>query len=90
MMNKPMITVRYDRNSDVLYVTKVAGVPATSDEGAPGVLWRHSLTDGAVVGVTIMDFDYYWRERIDALVDSVADGLTVSRAEARHLMEEVQ
>jgi len=78
--------IRYDKTSDVLYVV-MANVPATSDEGSPGVLWRHALNDGTLVGVTILDFDHYWRKRLDLLAKDLSRGLHVPPSVARKLLQ---
>jgi uncharacterized protein YuzE len=87
MANRLEIT--YDNDSDVLYVTILPTVAASSDEGAPGVLWRHAIGDGRVVGVTILDFDHYWRSRLDELTQDLSRGLSLSKRETRQLLESV-
>ena len=57
------LKITYDGKSDVLYVTTVPPVAASSDEGPPGILWRYAIDGGRVVGVTILDYDHYWRAR---------------------------
>ena len=39
----------YDRNSDVLYVSRRPGVPARSREEMPGVVWRYDAERGDLI-----------------------------------------
>ena len=80
-------SVRYDRASDVLYISTRPNRAAVSEEGLPGVMWRYDASDGGIVGVTIMDFDHYWSSRISELTVDVAAHLSLPQAKARDILE---
>lgn len=88
-MSTEDLSVSYDDKADVLYVTAEPPVAASSDEGAPGILWRHAIDNGRVVGVTVLDFSFYWRPRIEELVNDLSRGLALTKSEARRLLERV-
>jgi uncharacterized protein YuzE len=81
--------VRYDRASDVLYIATRPGRPAVSKEGLPGVLWRYDAADGEIVGVTIMDFGYYWASRTSELASDIAAHIPVTSRTAKTILEGV-
>ena len=81
-----VLTSLYDRASDVLYIVTDQNAFSTGAEGDPGLIWRHAEGSGALVGLTVIDFDAYWRERMDALVGQVSSRFRVSFNAARSLM----
>ena len=89
-MTDTIQTVRYDKASDVLYIATRPGRPAVSKEGLPGVLWRYDATDGEIVGVTIMDFNYYWTSRIPELASDISAHIQVSPVKARTILDGVR
>jgi uncharacterized protein YuzE len=88
-MTSDQFRVVYDPGADVLYLTTNRNAPSVVREGDPGLLWRYSVNGDDLVGVTVMDFDAYWRERIDTLVDQVAARFHVARAAAAGALDEV-
>ena len=89
-MNSIIQTVNYDRASDVLYLGIRPGRQAVSKEGLPGVLWRYDVKDGEVVGVTILDFGYYWGSRISELASDISTHIGMPSAQAKHMLEGVE
>ena len=78
--------VRYDRDSDVLYISTRPGRHGVAEESLPGVLWRYEPGDGEIVGVTILDFSHYWKPRLDDLVRDLEDRLKITAREAESLL----
>jgi len=79
--------VRYDSISDVLYITTSGFGPAYGEEEAPGVFWRYLDADGTLVGVTILDFDSYWKPRLPSLVEQISHHFHVPAHAARNALE---
>ncbi len=86
----PGFEVNYDRASDVLYVTRRPGAPARSREGAPGLVWRHDLANGDLIGLTVIDFVHYWGARRSELAGEIAERFAISRSEATALIAGVE
>lgn len=82
--------VRYDRGSDVLYVTRRPGRPARSEPGRPGMVWRYDLQSGELIGVTIIDFSTYWRPRERELLAQLASHFSIARSEAEAVIAEAE
>jgi uncharacterized protein YuzE len=78
--------VRYDTASDVLYITTSGFGPAHGKEDAPGVFWRYLDADGTLVGVTILDFDSYWKPRLPNLIEQIAHHFHVPAQAAQHAL----
>ena len=87
--SSPGLSVTYDRNSDVLYVSRRPGAPARSREEAPGVVWRYDAERGDPIGVTIIDFASYWRQRRPELAEQIASRFAMSRKEAQDVLDSV-
>lgn len=79
--------VRYDSDSDVLYISTQPGERGIAEESLPGVLWRYSPESGEIVGVTIVDFAGYWDAHFDDLVEDLEDHLHLGRTEVRTLLD---
>lgn len=77
----------YDRNSDVLYVSRRPGALARSREEAPGVVWRYDVERGDLIGVTIIDFATYWGQRRPELAKQIATRFAMSREEAQGVLD---
>lgn len=84
--SSPRLSVTYDRNSDVLYVSRRPGAPARSREEAPGVLWRYDVERGDLIGVTIIDFATYWGQRQPELAKQIAARFAVPREEVQEML----
>lgn len=85
--SSPGLSVTYDRNSDVLYLSRRPGAPARSREEAPGVVWRYDIKRGDLIGVTIIDFTTYWRQHQAELVKQIAIRFAMSREEAQDVLD---
>ena len=64
--------VSYDQRADVLYVTTESNGPSLATEGDDGIVWRHLTSDGRLVGMTVLDFESYWKHHITQLTDQLA------------------
>lgn len=53
---KSYLNVSYDKYGDCLYVVCDSNEPALSDEDDKGILYRRAISDGRLVGITILDF----------------------------------
>ena len=80
-------TVRYDSDSDVLYISTQPGKRGVAKESLPGVLWRYETEDGEIVGVTILDFSHYWEPRLEHLVRDLENHLQISARKAKSLLQ---
>lgn len=88
--SSPGLSVTYDRISDVLYLSSRPGAPARSREEEPGVVWRYDAESGDLIGVTIIDFASYWRQRRPELAAQIAIRFEISRKEARDMLDRVR
>ena len=79
--------VRYDRASDVLYVTTPNYGPAYGEEAEPGVFWRYLDVDGTLVGMTVMDYQAYWRPRFPSLIEQFSQHFHLPQQAAREVLE---
>jgi uncharacterized protein YuzE len=64
--------VSYDQRADVLYVTTESNGPSLATEGDDGIVWRHLTSDGRLVGMTVLDFESYWKNHLTQLTDQLA------------------
>lgn len=89
-MKADALDARYDRRSDVLYLTLRHDAPAISEEGdEPGVMWRYAVDDGALVGATILDYEAYWSDRISDLISSLSRRFHMSKRAAESALQMV-
>lgn len=80
------LSADYDSKADTLYVTLRRARALSREEAEPGVYWRYDMSDGTLVGVTILDFDSYWSGQIQELVKTLADRFQVSRKVAQTVL----
>ena len=85
-MTRDVPTVRYDTESDVLYISTQPGKRGIARESLPGVLWRYEPEHGDLVGVTVLDFSHYWESRRDDLANDLMIHLNISLREAKSLL----
>lgn len=78
--------VTYDRLADVLYVSTPRNGPSYAREGSDGIVWRYLETDGSLVGMTIMDFDCYWKRHLPDLAAQVARHFHVPAKKAKSVL----
>jgi uncharacterized protein YuzE len=77
----------YDRDSDVLYLTTRPGAHARSREEQPGLVWRYSVDDGKLVGLTVVDFSTHWRKRRPELVGQIAERFSLPVRDAQEVLD---
>ena len=53
---KSHLKVSYDEKGDCLYVVCDSNEPADAEEDDKGILYRRAISDGRLVGITIMNF----------------------------------
>ncbi len=82
--------VKYDGRADVLYISTERNGPSYAREGRDGVIWRYLESDDSLVGVTIMDFDCYWKGNLADLVVQVSSHFHVEKQHARATLELAQ
>lgn len=75
--------VKYDRRADVLYVSTERNGPSYAREGSDGIVWRYLESDDTLVGVTVMDFDCYWKGNLPELIKQVSSHFHVPAKKAR-------
>ena len=75
------------KESDVFYITTEPGVWGVCEESLSGVCWKHALDDDRIVGVTILDFESYWKPRHDELVAELDFHLHIGLENAKALLE---
>ena len=76
MTRRPTFNVTYDRESDVLYISR-KDVPASRGSlDTHGLVWRYTH-DGDVAGVTIMDLHERWHAHPDDLGCVLRNGLSL-------------
>lgn len=75
--------VRYDHRADVLYITTGSNGPSLATEGEDGIVWRHLSSDGRLVGMTVMDFESYWKQHLSQLTDQLANKFQVPQDQAQ-------
>ena len=88
MARPDVLRARYDRRSDVLYLTLRPDAPAISEEeDEPGLMWRYAVGDGSLIGVTVLDFEAYWSPRSPELIDSLVKRLHIPKRMAEEALE---
>ena len=68
----PMKTLRpycgsYDHFADVLYLSEGRPVASHTEEDDFGLIWRLSIDNKRVVGVTVIDFHSIWLSKLEIL-----------------------
>jgi uncharacterized protein YuzE len=85
------LQIRYDRASDVLYVTTSRyGAAYGDEEDAPGLIWRYLDKDDTLVGVTVMDYRAYWQPRFTELVDQLSSHFHIPPSKTKEVLEGAQ
>jgi len=90
MIISSALTTNYDRMADTLYVSaRRIGKPAVAkEEDEPGIYWRYDSA-GDLVGVTILDFEDFWRPKITELVAVLAQRFRIPYDDASRLLKQV-
>ena len=85
-MNKLFLESRYDRESDVLYISAREEAATKGVEDCDGRVWRYGK-DGILIGVTILDYQSTWRDKRDQLVKELAKRFSVSEGDAKYALQ---
>ena len=81
------LVTEYDRLADVLYVATNRNGPAIGREGDDGIIWRYLDSDGTIVGMTVMDFDSYWRSHLSELASQLSARFHIAPKQAKRFLE---
>jgi uncharacterized protein YuzE len=73
------VSVSYDKDADVLYISKASPVAALTEEQDDGLLFRYSIEDDLPCGVTVMSFQNLWGQHRKELADRVSSFLNVPK-----------
>lgn len=91
-MPVPMVTtmfefrVQYDPRTDVLYISTDRNGPAYAREGDDGIVWRYLESDHSLVGVTVMDFDAYWKDHMSDLTSQMSAHFHIPERRAKRAL----
>ena len=77
------LTVDYDVDRDVLYLSKDEPKEALSDVEDDGLILRSSVVDDAPCGITVIGYHTAWSDHIDDLINRISVLLKVSHALAQ-------
>jgi uncharacterized protein YuzE len=77
---------KYDRNSDVLYISAKREAAIRGIEDRSGIVWRYG-SGGDLIGATIIDYFDLWRENKSALVKEIAEKFHVDTGYADELLK---
>ncbi|WP_413780315.1 DUF2283 domain-containing protein [Anaeroselena agilis] len=65
---KRKLTLNYDTEHDILYVSLGTPRPSYCSRDVDGILIRNSFNDGRFSGVTIMDFSKRTKEQLQKVI----------------------
>lgn len=75
---RPPLTVDYDSDADVLYVSLGRPVPAEG-EYVDDIIYRYAMKDNSPSGVTVIDYrGNNWDKKVDELAKLIAKHLAIS------------
>jgi len=78
--------VTYDRDGDVLYISKRKIPAARGIEDKFGIVWRYD-NDGELIGATIVDFYERWFKDKDALAVRLSSEFHITPPQARVVLD---
>jgi hypothetical protein len=81
------LSITFDGEEDVLYVSLGAPVPSHVDEGEAGLLFRWANADNRPSGVTALDFRRNWLYQRAAFYSAVAEHLSLPAAAVERAVE---
>lgn len=67
-VRKRKVTINYDKDHDILYVSIGTPKPSYCDDDIEGVLIRRSMETNRLSGVTIMDFSRKNKEQLKRII----------------------
>lgn len=72
--------LRYDRQADVLYVSKDEPAPSyVVEDDDTGLVWRTRFDDDTLSGVTVMGFRQMWAPRVLELLQIVSERFGIAQ-----------
>jgi len=74
----------FDREHDVLTISIGPKRSARDEEERSGLVYRDDWTTGALIGVTLVDFEKYWRQRIPRISEIIAGQLGLSTTQSSY------
>ena len=86
MQHRSPFQVTYDRKGDVLYLSAEHSAGVEARLGRNGMVWRYDR-DGALVGVTVMDFRERWPADRETLTARIAKRLAMPTRQASAMLE---
>lgn len=78
--------VTYDRDGDVLYISKRKAPASRGIEDQFGIVWRYD-GDGELIGATIVDFHGRWYKDKDALTVQLSRQFQITPTVARVVLD---
>lgn len=81
------VEASYDRDADILYISKNRAETALTEEDDNGLLLRYSLTTDKPCGVTVRSFSAYWANHQDELASEVSNFLSVSSIKVERVIQ---
>jgi uncharacterized protein YuzE len=86
MSNASSFNVLYDRDSDVLYISKRSEAAGKGIESPHGVVWRYNI-NGELIGVTVIDYHDRWNTKQTELISAIADRFNIPQSAARRVLD---
>ena len=86
MKNVSEFRVLYDRDSDVLYISRRDVAAARGVEDVAGIVWRYD-SEGELIGATIVDYYDYWGSRSGELTRAIANRFAIPESAAALVLE---
>jgi hypothetical protein len=80
------LDLSYDKEADILYLSKGEAVPAYSTAGADGLILRYAMDDERPCGVTVMSF-HHWDEFHEQLAQHISAFLQIEPALAKRSLD---
>jgi hypothetical protein len=84
-----ILATEYDRASDVLYIVTPQNAPAIGQEEELGMVWRYATDSNMLVGLTLIEFQGYWRDHLAHVAREMAERFGITQKEARNVLESV-
>ena len=88
MTDPTPIQTTYDTDSDVLYLTASHAIATRGVEDENGFVWRMGA-DGALVGLTVLDYRERWAQDRSLLTRDIAERFAITAAQALALLAQV-
>jgi uncharacterized protein YuzE len=85
---KTLLNVRYDRNSDVLYISVRREVATKGVEDRQGIIWRYDR-EGGLIGATVLDYQGLWEGKGHQLATELSRRFEIPTDEIKHALEAV-